>query len=155
MIRKRLLSGVEYPEDAGKGIDTEAEFGIVALNAPLHDGEETKAPYSNDWGDEDGEDTLIPDVLAMQAYDVEFELGCKGGPGTAYDAYMRFRDFLTGRDGHGARLTVYDRRTGVGKSGCWLKERKDVEFLYDENEDVVTWTMVLRVTEPMSAVVLK
>jgi len=155
LIQKILTSsGKAYPSGV-TGADTEKEFSIVLLNTSFPKAGKLKEPYNNDWKDENGEETFIPDVLCLAAYDTELEFGYKGGRRTAYQAYMRFIDFLTGRDGNGARLNIYDPTTRCGYCGCWLREPDDVTFTYNNLEDVLTWKMTFRVTEPESGIVLQ
>ena len=88
--------------------DSLAHFGIVCTEFPFKPGGETKDLPKRDWSDEDGEDTYIPDKLLLKAYDLEAEMCYKGDLGTAYDKIMAFQNYLTGENGDGATLKIYN-----------------------------------------------
>ena len=94
--------------------DSLAHFGIVCTEFPFKPGGETKDLPKRDWPDEDGEDTYIPDKLLLKAYDLEAEMCYKGDLGTAYDKIMAFQNYLTGENGDGATLKIYNSHTGIG-----------------------------------------
>ena len=100
--------------------DSLAHFGIVCTEFPFKPGGETKDLPKRDWPEEDGEDTYIPDKLPLKAYDLEAEMCYKGDLGTAYDKIMAFQNYLTGENGDGATLKIYNSHTGIGRQGLYL-----------------------------------
>ena len=107
--------------------DSLAHFGIVCTEFPFKPVWETKDLPKRDWPDEDGEDTYIPDKLLLKAYDLEAEMCYKGDLGTAYDKIMAFQNYLTGENGDGATLKIYNSHTGIGRQGLYLLEVGDFE----------------------------
>ena len=120
--------------------DSLAHFGIVCTEFPFKPGGETKDLPKRDWPDEDGEDTYIPDKLLLKAYDLEAEMCYKGDLGTAYDKIMAFQNYLTGENGDGATLKIYNSHTGIGREGLYLDE-------------VLTFPVKFRVTDPRTQII--
>ena len=121
--------------------DSLAHFGIVCTEFPFKPGGETKDLPKRDWPDEDGEDTYIPDKLLLKAYDLEAEMCYKGDLGTAYDKIMAFQNYLTGENGDGATLKIYNSHTGIGRQGLYLLEV------------VLTFPVKFRVTDPRTQII--
>ena len=106
-----------------------------------------------DWPDEDGEDTYIPDKLLLKAYDLEAEMCYKGDLGTAYDKIMAFQNYLTGENGDGATLKIYNSHTGIGRQGLYLLEVGDFEFNKSNMDEVLTFPVKFRVTDPRTQII--
>lgn len=134
--------------------DSLADFGVVCTEVPFMPSGETKELASNDWYDEDGEDTYIPDRLPMAAYDWEVGFCYKGNLSTCYSSLKALTDYLNGRDGSGAGLKVYSSYTGMGRQGVYLKSMSDFEFTKSNLDEVLTFTATFRVTDPVTDVVL-
>ena len=136
--------------------DSLVHFGIVCTEFPFKPGGETKdvgcesieeKSFTKD-PDEDGEDTYIPDKLPLKAYDLEAEMCYKGDLGTAYDKIMAFQNYLTGENGDGATLKIYNLHTGIGRQGLYLLEVGDFEFNKSNMDEVLTFPVKFRVTDP-------
>ena len=128
--------------------DSLVHFGIVCTEFPFKPGGETKDLPKRDWPEEDGEDTYIPDKLPLKAYDLEAEMCYKGDLGTAYDKIMAFQNYLTGENGDGATLKIYNSHTGIGRQGLYLLEVGDFEFNKSNMDEVLTFPVKFRVTDP-------
>lgn len=119
-----------------KKTDTLEKFKFAMCGNPWPD-EETKEPATRDWPGLDGEDVYIPsDGLRLKAFDVTIDF-CYKGPvslyledaqgnvtsyGSAYKAFEAFKDYLTGHDGMGAHLDIYDPMSQRGYAGVYLKK---------------------------------
>lgn len=134
--------------------DSLVDFGMVCTDIPFMPYGETKELPKRDWADEDGEDTYIPDRIPLLAFDWEIGMGYKGDLSTAQGALKTFTDYLTGKDGSGAELKVYSQFTGIGRKGIYFKGISDFDFFKTNIDEVVTFKLKLRVTDPTTDVVL-
>lgn len=128
--------------------DSLEDFGIVCTEMPFAPFTETKKIPTRDWPEEDGEDVYVPSRLPRNAYDMEIGLCYKGGSKSAYDGIKKFIDYLTGEDGETPVLKIYSPFTGIGRENVYLKEYDDDAFFFNEEEDVVLFSMTFRVTDP-------
>ena len=64
--------------EGAKVKDLLTDWGMVCTDFPFDLYPETKDLPKRDWADEDGEDTFIPDVLPLKAYDLEAGICYKG-----------------------------------------------------------------------------
>lgn len=133
--------------------DSLEAFGMVCTSFPFKTDGGTKDLPTRDWNGEDGEDTYIPDVLPLKAYDLEAKMCYKGDIATAYDKLMLFREYLTGEDGNGATLKVYNSHTRIGRQRIYLLEIGDPEFNQSDIDEVLTFTLNFRVTDPRTSII--
>jgi len=146
---------IYFKKENGVVIDSQKEWEIVCKEFPFLLYGESKELPKRDWLDEDGEDTFFPSQLAMAAYDLDVEFGYKGAMDSANVAVRSFLDYLTGRDGSGTYLSVYDTYTKIGKRGVYVKGVKQDVFVRNTSEgDVVTFTVTFRVTDPTTEITL-
>ena len=134
--------------------DSLTDFGMVCTDVPFIPFGEIKELPKRDWSDEDGEDTYIPDRIPLSAFDWEIGIGYKGDLATAQGALKRFTDYLTGKDGSGAELKVYSQFTGIGRQGVYFNGMSDFDFSKTNIDEVVTFKLKLRITDPSTDVVL-
>lgn len=138
--------------DGAEVKDSLADFGVALTEADCQWGGEVKELASRDWDGEDGEDTYIPSVLPLEAYDAKFELACKGSD--AYGKMMTLRSYLTGTDGSGAELRLYTAWGGWGRKGVYLKKIEDAELHYSAGTGwVMEFSATFRVTDPRTEIV--
>ncbi len=134
--------------------DSLESFGVVCTDFPFRIGGETKDLPSRDWPDEDGEDTYIPARLPLKAYDIEVGFCYTGGLGLAASNLTAFRNYLTGADGSGAEMKIYNSHTKIGRTGVYLLELDDeAEFHVSGSEEVLTFKAKFKVTNPTDDVV--
>lgn len=146
---------IYFKRGEGAVIDTQTQWGIVCKEFPFLLYGESKELPKRDWMDEDGEDVFFPSKLAMQAYDLDVEFAYKGVMDSANVKIRGFLDYLTGRDGAGSNLSVYDTYTKVGRQGVYVKGVKQDVFVRNTSEgDVVVFTVTFRVSDPMTEIVL-
>lgn len=139
--------------DGAKVKDLLVEWKMVCTEFPFELYPETKNLPKRDWVDEDGEETFIPNVLPLQAYDLEVEICYKGGVSTAYDKINSFLDYLIGEDGNGATLKVYNPHTGIGRQKLYFLGTNNYDFHSTESGDLVTFKVKFRVTDPKTKIV--
>lgn len=135
-------------------LDSLEDFGMVCTDTPFMPYGETKKLPQRDWADEDGEDTYIPDNMPLSAFDWEIGMGYKGDLSSAQDALKKFTDYLTGKDENGSELKVYSQFTGIGRQGIYFKGMGGFDFSKTNTEEVVTFKLKLRVTDPVTDVLL-
>lgn len=144
-------------------------WNIACTEVPFEIGGEPKEPYKNDWKDEHGEDTYIPNTLVLKAYDMRVKFAYKGAVSSAYGVLTAFRDFLIGVAGTkkysggtatqelvdgGASLDIYFPYTGIGRQKCYLKQFADSAFTKSNIDDVLEFSAVFRVTDPLTSITL-
>lgn len=162
-----------FQKGSGNVVNSFTQWGIVCCKVPFKAGGKTKELAKNGWQDEHGEDTYIPSKLMFEAYDAEFEMAYKGEElatnpfdlDLAFTWINAFKKWLSGNDttsGSGAELKIYSPFETIGRQGCYLLEISDEEpcvltkqskgNMYHEN--VVTFKVKFRVTDPMTDIVL-
>lgn len=151
-------------------VNTFTKWGIACCKNPFKTGGKSKELAKRNWHDEHGEDVYMPKKLMMEAYDVEFELGCIVNSdgfnlSKAFEKITSFKNWLTGNDteeGSGAELKIYSPFTGIGRQGCYLLEVDDEDphlqlkqtagNIYNEN--VLTFKVKFRITDPVTDITL-
>ena len=134
-------------------IDTKSQWGVVCKDFPFTIYGEAKSLPKRDWIDQDGEDTFFPEELCIQAYDIEVEFAYKGDANTANNKIKGFLDYLTGKDGNGIELRVYDTFTQIGRQGVYFKSINPDLFVRKNDEgDVITFNIKFRVTNPTTQI---
>lgn len=136
-------------------VDTYDRWGIVCKEFPFKLYGEAKELPSYDWKDMDGEDEYIPDTLPIAAYELEVEFVYKGEMNTANTNIKGFLDYLTGRDGTGAELMVYDTYTRIGRQGVrFVSVEDDITWRQEEGGDVVVFVVTFKVNDPVTDITL-
>ena len=166
-----------FQKGSGTVKNSFTEWGIVCYKVPFKAGGKTKELAKTDWIDEHGEDAYIPSKLMFEAYDAEFELAYKGKElasnpfdlDLAFTQITAFKKWLSGNDdptnypnGTGAELKIYSPFSTIGRQGCYLleigEEAPHVQTVQDKgnlyHENVVTFKVTIRVTDPMTDIVL-
>lgn len=162
-----------FQKNGGDVINSYTQWGIVCAKPPFKAGGKTKEPAKRDWFDEHGDDVYIGSKMMFEGYDAEFELAYKGqeiatNPFNLSLAFQRidaFKRWVSGNDtqeGSGAELSIYSPYTTIGRQGCYLQEISDEEphlQMKEENgnlyhENVLTFKVKFRVTDPMTNIVL-
>lgn len=144
----------EEPDSPVK--DTITDFDIWCASIPFDIGMEVKEVTTHDWKDEDGEDSYTGGGLKMSAYDMTVKWCCKGVKFSANAVIKKFIDYLSGRDGSGVKMKMYCNWTRIGRQHIRLKSVSREATLYrDEDGDVVTFSTVLRVEDPITSIELE
>lgn len=122
------------------------DFGMVCLSFPFQLGFETKEVTSDDWVDEDGEDSFEPDILPLKAYDLEASMGYEGTDfNTKIDTFI---NYLIGADGNGAKLKVYNTHSNIGRKGLrFVKYEPEIS-----SSELNTFKVTFRVTDPRTSI---
>lgn len=139
----------------GSGVkDSLSDFGFAISEIPWPS-EETQDISVRVWPGEHGEDAYIPPSgLKLKAYDLEVEFIYKGEIDTAKSAYTTFRNYLTGIDGSGGELKVYDRYWKRGRKGVYVKKIDSFEAFRSNLDESVSFKVTFRVNDPVSEIVL-
>ena len=136
-------------------VDTLDNWGIVCKEFPFKLYGEAKELPSHDWKDEDGDDEYIPSKLPIASYEVEVEFAYKGVMDSANANIKGFLDYLTGRDGSGAELMVYDTYTKIGRQNVrFVSVGDDVFYRQEEGGDVVVFSVTFKVNDPVTDITL-
>jgi hypothetical protein len=136
-------------------VDTLDNWGIVCKEFPFKLYGEAKELPSHDWKDEDGGDEYVPEVIPMAAYEMDVEFVYKGAKETANQKVGGFLKYLTGRDGMGAEMMVYDTYTGIGRQRVrFVKVDEDIFWRQEEGGDVLTFVVTLKVNDPVTDIKL-
>lgn len=136
--------------------DIVADFDIWCSNIPFDIGMDVKEPVVRDWQDEDGEDAYLGKSLRFSAYDMTVKWCCKGDKFSANAKIDKFLKYLSGRDGSGLKMRIYCDWTQKGRRHVRLKSvSREAELHRDETGDVVVFSTVLRVEDPVTEITLK
>lgn len=136
-------------------VDTLDNWGIVCKEFPFKLYGEAKELPSHDWKDEDGDDEYIPSELPIASYEVEVEFAYKGVMDSANANIKGFLDYLTGRDGSGVKLAVYDTYTKIGRQHVrFASVSDDVFHRQEEGGDVVVFSVTFKVNDPVTDITL-
>ena len=136
-------------------IDTLDKWGIVCKEFPFKLYGEAKDLYSNSWLDQDGDEQYVPDQIRIKAYEIDVEFAYKGAYKSGNSVIKSFLDYLTGRDGSGANLLVYDTYTGIGRKDVhYLDIDNDLFYRMKGNEEVITFFVKFRVNNPTEDITL-
>lgn len=162
-----------FKKGDGNVVNSYTQWGIVCCSVPFRAGGETKDLPTNDWYDEQGEDTYKPSKMMFKAYDVEFEMAYAGQElatnpfdlDLAFTQIDAFKKWLSGNDtsdGTGTELKIYSPFSTIGRQGCYLREISDEAphvqtkeqngNLYHEN--VLTFKVIFRVCDPITNITL-
>lgn len=129
--------------------DLVRDFNMVCLSFPLQLNLEAKDVVTDDWPEEDGEDWFEPSVLPLKAYDINVEIGYSGDYwSTKIESFL---NYLTGQDGSGVKMKMYDVHTGIGRKGVRFVSYEPNLSGYDGK--LMTFTIRFRVTDPRTKVV--
>lgn len=135
--------------------ETVADFDVWCASIPFDIGMEVKEPVVKGWKDEDGEDSYLGDSLKFAAYDMTVKWCCKGDKFSANAVIKKFLSYLSGRDGSGMKMKMYCDWTNIGRRHIRLKKVSDDADLHRDDEgDVVTFSTVLRVEDPVTEITL-
>lgn len=162
-----------FQKGAGSVVNSFSQWGIVCCKVPFKAGCKVKEFASRDWHDEHGSDTYFPSKSYFEPYDAEFEMAYKGQElasnpfnlSLAASHIDQFKKWLSGNDtveGSGTELKIYSPFASIGRQKCHLLEISDeaphVQMKYEAgnlyHENVVTFKVTFRVTDPMTNIIL-
>lgn len=133
--------------------DSIERWGIACCKFPFKLDGGTKDLAARDWPDEDGEDAFYPDTLKLNPYDLEADMVYVGSLGKAAENLQNFRDYLTGDDGLGVEMRIYNSHTGIGRRGCHWIEMGDMTFNKEMEEEVIQFPIKFRVADPKTRII--
>ena len=163
-----------FQKGSGHPLDSFTEWGIVCCQVPFRAGGKTKALEATSLPDEHGEMVAFPKNLIFEPYDAEFVFAYKGEElatnpfnlHLAFEKISAFKRWLSGNDtdgGSGTELKIYSPFATIGRQGCYLLEISEEDPVVQTkqsggnlyNENVVTFKVTFRVTDPMTDIVLE
>lgn len=131
--------------------ETVASFDVYCSEMPFVIANKAKDLTTRNWHDEDGLDAYVPSVLKMEAYELEVKFICKGDRDSSNQKIRNFIDYLTGRDGSGVYLKVYDSYTEIGRQHVRFTELSDkAELVRDADGDILVFTVKFNVDDPVT-----
>nr|DAV38583.1 MAG TPA: hypothetical protein [Caudoviricetes sp.] len=141
--------------DGAKVIDTQKEWGIVCKDFPFKVFGDAKDLPSRSWPDKNGDDEFIPATIPVKSYEIDVEFAYKGDMNTANEKLILFFEYITGKNGDGSSLRVYDTYTKIGKQKVRYVSCSEDLFVRNTDEgDVVTFTVRFKVNDPVDNIVL-
>ena len=96
-------------------VDTRLRWGVVCKDFPFRLFGTAKDLGAENLPGRDGDMEYIPNVIPIEAYELEVPFVYKGERGTANENIINFLNYLTGRDGVRPDLTVYDTFSMIGR----------------------------------------
>lgn len=109
----------------------------------------SKDLYVNDWKDQDGEEVFIPERLYLKAYDISMTFGIKGTVNDYLPKWIKFDNYLTGKDGSGAEFTIFSPWYNIGRQHCYAKDYKAKESNREIGGNLFhTFERPVRITDP-------
>lgn len=130
------------------------DFGFAVREIPWPE-VETQEVAVRQWPGMDGEDAYIPPAgLKLQAYDVEVQFIYQGEKNTAYAAYKSLRTYLTGANGDGAELRVFDPYWKRGRQKIHVRKFGEFKPVRTNVDEALGMKVTLRVTDPKTEVTL-
>ncbi|MDE7345354.1 MAG: hypothetical protein K2N48_01275 [Muribaculaceae bacterium] len=139
--------------------DSLSAFGFAVCAIPWPS-EETEDVSVRVWPGQHGEDAYIPPSgLKLKAYDVEVEfcfkssvLSLESSEGSAYEAYKALRNYLTGIDGSGGELKIYDPYWRRGRKKVRVKKIGDLDPHRSNVDEVLSAKVTFRVADPVTEI---
>lgn len=140
----------------GSAINTTV-YGVYCSKFPFRLIGDAKELPNNDWKDENGDDEYIPSKLPIKAYTIEVDFSYKGSMNTAQTNIGNFIRFISGQDGTGSELMVYDDFVKIGRQKVRYDGCSDDATLFvrtPSEGDVVTFKVKFKVDDPVTNVTL-
>lgn len=134
-------------------VETVSAFDIYCSSIPFMLAGKVKELTTRNWYDEDGLDAYVPSELKMEAYSMDVSFCCKGDRDSSNAKIKKFLDYLTGRDGTGVYLKMYDSYTEIGRQHVRFSELKDnAELVRDGDGDILVFDITFNVDDPVTSV---
>lgn len=133
--------------------DSIERWGIACCKFPFKLDGGSKELASRDWPGEDGDDVYYPKELKLKSYELETDLVYVGPLGKVADNILAFRDYLTGKDGLGVEMRIYNSHTGIGRKGCHWLEMGDMTFNKEFEEEVLQIPLKIKVSDPKTRII--
>jgi hypothetical protein len=150
----------QYLNDGTTANDTTVhdsdEWGIRITKYPFKVKGDAKDVPSNDWFDEHGKETFLPDTLPIKAYETTVELVFKGTKKTAGTKIKSFIDYLA----NGGYFKMYCEWCVQGLQNIrYISYDPNAEYLnMDDSDttgiDVITFKVKLGVDDPETYITL-
>ena len=133
-----------------------SDFGIWCKDFPFKIHGDAKELAKTEWADNDGDDEFIPDIIRLKSYEISVDFAYKGVFKSANKKINDFLDYLTGRDGSGGSLKVFDAFAGIGRQNVrFVSVSPEGEYTRSESEgDIVLFKVTFKVNAPVTDITL-
>lgn len=160
---------IKKQKDGASTFDSVKKWNLYCVEFPFKLFGDIKQLPSNQFPDEDGADEYIPDVLPVEAYEVEATFGCKGKKEEVHGHIKDFILYLKGMDkenagksSYGCEVQIYDTYTGIGRQGCRLVKIGDTGYFQEIVRDdsgvadhvLLTFKLTFKVNDPTTDIKL-
>lgn len=158
-MEKEYTLWMQKTKEGSEVKDSLSAFGFAVCAIPWPS-EETEDVAVRVWPGRHGEDAYIsPSGLKLKAYDVEVEfcfkssvLSLQSSEGSAYEAYKALRNYLTGIDGTGGELMIYDPYWRKGRTKVRVKKIGDLDPHRSNVDEVLSCKVTFRVADPITEI---
>lgn len=125
------------------------EWGIWIKSIPFLLYPKMKEPAKRSWPDQNGDDEYLPESPVFEAYTMNVDFVFIGERGTANSQIRSFMNYLS-RDGE---FSIYDTYSALGRTRVRYSSYSDKAFRRREEEnDVVQFTVTLKVNDPITEI---
>lgn len=136
-----------------QGTDAEVhssmEWNIAPCEVPIPLFGDAKELPSNDWGDADGDDEFVPDVIPMKSYEVTLKLAYKGNDFRT--DLVNFLSYLA----KGGMMKMYDEHRKIGRTGVrYVSFDPEAEEIHDGAESYIVFKVKVKVNDPITQISL-
>lgn len=136
--------------------DTEAwsteVYGLIAKSNPYPVMPSPKAPYNNDWKDENGDDEYVEEQF-FQAQELDVKFYCKVPEGVGSEKTLREQIAGFFEKIKAGEFFIYDSYTGIGRRRVHYAGYEEDSFVSDAAYARVIFTAKFKVNDPVTAMV--
>lgn len=139
-------------QKSGQPVRDSIEWGIYVKSIPFKLFPEIKELASRSWLDEDGDDEYYPSQPVFKAYEMDCQFVFIGVHGTANEQIKSFLTYLTTN----GSFSLYDTYTQIGRKEVrYVSYSEDVFYRRDHENDIVVFSVKLKVNDPLTDITLK
>lgn len=145
---------IKKSKSGSETINTDA-YSIWVESVPFKLIGGAKELYANNWHDENGLDEYVPEQLKIDSYDLKIAFIYRGSIEGSAVSIKRFLDYLTGADGTGAEMSIYDPYYKIGRGEIRYKSvYDDAEIIEGGDDSLVKFSVTFQVNDPVTEVAL-
>lgn len=145
---------IKKSKSGSETINTDA-YSIWVESVPFKLIGGAKELYANNWHDENGLDEYVPEQIPIESYDIKIAFLYRGAVSGSSVTIKRFIDYLTGADGTGSEMSIYDPYYNIGRGKIRYKSvDDDAEVIESDDDSLVKFSVTFQVNDPVTEVVL-
>lgn len=127
-----------------KAFDTRERFGLWIQHSPFTVTPKPKNILTQDWKDQDGEDTFIPEKIYHEPYEMELSFVYLRDDGNVDNNIREFISTIKGK-----WLKMYESYTQQGRQGVYLMEvEDDPQFKRRDTNNLLILKCKFKVNDP-------